>query len=526
MVKTEFYSASPTIEIPAGPLVAPFRVRTSKTSDHRRCYLKTIAMKKIKQFLAAAMGVLLMTGCGGSSSDAPAATTETAGWIWVGGSKYSDVAGYVFTAQGGGSTLNMPGARSTSVSWIDQSGHFWLFGGLTRNALTFLGDLWRYDPVTGEWAWMKGALAPNTLGRYGEQGVAAAGNAPGARIGPVAWTDTQGNLWMYGGFGYGESGDLRSIGTLNDLWKYNIETGWWTWVSGSKVVNQLPSYVTADSPDDSNTPGGLVGANGWITRDGHLWIFGGAADAALTETYNNLWEFDPVKTAWIFRGGAGKDESSTYIKNAAGVYGTRTVSAASNQPGSRLDAVSWLDSSENLWFFGGHGWDSEGTSANILNDLWKYDTSAREWTWMNGSKLSNAFGVYGTQGVAGGENTPGARWYRGPFAWVDTSGSFWMFGADGNGATQNGLLNDWWKYDARTNQWTWMSGSTEPNALPDYGSLNIYSENNQPGARKDVIGWSDRTGNLWLFGGYGPDSTGNAGYLNDLWKYAQQPDGR
>jgi hypothetical protein len=32
--------------------------------------------------------------------------------------------------------------------------------------------------------------------------------------------------------------------------------------------------------------------------------------------------------------------------------------------------------------------------------------------------------------------------------------------------------------------------------------------------------WTDSSGNPWLFGGYGYDSHGNLGYLNDLWKYA------
>jgi N-acetylneuraminic acid mutarotase len=31
--------------------------------------------------------------------------------------------------------------------------------------------------------------------------------------------------------------------------------------------------------------------------------------------------------------------------------------------------------------------------------------------------------------------------------------------------------------------------------------------------------WIDASGNLWLFGGNGYDSTGNFGYLNDLWQY-------
>jgi len=40
-----------------------------------------------------------------------------------------------------------------------------------------------------------------------------------------------------------------------------------------------------------------------------------------------------------------------------------------------------------------------------------------------------------------------------------------------------------------------------------------------PGARNSISSWIDSSGNLWLFGGYGYDSTGNVGYLNDLWQY-------
>jgi hypothetical protein len=42
---------------------------------------------------------------------------------------------------------------------------------------------------------------------------------------------------------------------------------------------------------------------------------------------------------------------------------------------------------------------------------------------------------------------------------------------------------------------------------------------NQPGGRKDSVGWTDLSGNLWIFGGFGYDATNSAGYLNDLWKY-------
>jgi N-acetylneuraminic acid mutarotase len=40
-----------------------------------------------------------------------------------------------------------------------------------------------------------------------------------------------------------------------------------------------------------------------------------------------------------------------------------------------------------------------------------------------------------------------------------------------------------------------------------------------PGGRNSISSWIDTSGNLWLFGGDGYDSTGELGYLNDLWQY-------
>jgi hypothetical protein len=39
---------------------------------------------------------------------------------------------------------------------------------------------------------------------------------PGARDNPISWTDTSGNVWLFGGFGFGASSSQG--GDLNDLW--------------------------------------------------------------------------------------------------------------------------------------------------------------------------------------------------------------------------------------------------------------------------------------------------------------------
>ena len=42
---------------------------------------------------------------------------------------------------------------------------------------------------------------------------------------------------------------------LNDLWKFNLTTGWWTWVGGSSSINQLGSYGSLGVAAVGNVPG-------------------------------------------------------------------------------------------------------------------------------------------------------------------------------------------------------------------------------------------------------------------------------
>jgi len=49
----------------------------------------------------------------------------------------------------------------------------------------------------------------------------------------------------------------------------------------------------------------------------------------------------------------------------------------------------------------------------------------------------------------------------------------------------------------------------------------VYSGSNPfPGAHCCSVVWTDSSNNLWLFGGAGYDVNGNAGWLNDLWKWS------
>jgi N-acetylneuraminic acid mutarotase len=161
-------------------------------------------------------------------------------------------------------------------------------------------------------------------------------------------------------------------------------------------------------------------------------------------------------------------------KGQPGVYGTQGQPSAANIPGGRLGAVSWTDKEGNFWLFGGGGLDSAETFG-FLNDLWEFDPSTKEWTWVSGSNTIAAFnggqpGIYGQQGTPAATNIPGGR--SGALGWTDTNGNLWLFGGAGfDAADRNGNLNDLWEFSRSTREWTWVGAAaswTSTARLPGY----------------------------------------------------------
>jgi len=353
-----------------------------------------------------------------------------------------------------------------------------------------------------EWAWVNGPSTPTNNGVYGTLGVAAASNFPGGRQTPTTWTDTSGNLWLFGGFGLDSVG---SVLPMNDLWRFGA--GQWTWMGGSNSGGHGGTYGTLGVPAMSNIPGARSEAVGWTDAAGNFWLFGGNGfDSAGDEgSLNDLWKYTAGEWTWM----GGSD-----LTVQQGIYGMLGVPSANNIPGSRFGAVSWIDSAGNFWLFGGISIDSNGR-AGQLNDLWKYTNG--EWTWESGSNVVDQEGTYGTQGTPAPGNVPGARDWA--VSWIDSSGSLWVFGGVGFDSTGViGILNDLWKFS--NGQWTWMSGSSLANQAGVYGTRGMPSPVNVPGYRQLAISWTDSSGNFWLFGGNGVDSASGVGLLNDLWKYS------
>ena len=426
-------------------------------------------------------------------------------WTWVKGDNNINQPG-IYGIQGIADTANKPGARNSAATWKDNNGNLWMFGGWgygNNTTLGYLNDLWKYDPSVNKWAWMKGDSTVGQYSEYGTQGVANTANKPGSRYLGFSWNDNDGNLWLFGGFGYTNN----AFGFLNSLWKYNTSANEWTWVKGDSIINQPGMYGTQGIPDATNKPGARYGSQTWTDAGGNLWMYGGYGyDTSITGILNDIWKYNPGTNQWTWIKGDNAAEQT-------GVYGTKGIANPANKPGARYVSTSWTDSTGNLWLFGGYGYDENSTGN--LNDMWKYNPLTNEWTWINGNKIIDQTAVYGERGVCNATNKPGARYISS--SWMDINGELWLFGGYGFDATNIGYMNDLWKYSPVTNRWTWIKGDSTVDQMGVYGTQGMPAPANKSGARVGSVSWTDGTGNLWLFGGYGFDGN-TSGVLNDLWK--------
>ena len=397
--------------------------------------------------------------------------------------------------------------------------------------MILMGLIHSASAQTNEWAWMSGTLKTEQIGIYGALGKPADDNIPGNRTYAASWTDSGGHLWLFGGFGFDGFGNW---GYINDLWEFNISTNQWTWMNGSSTMKGTcdtasdPNYCgepgvygTLGKPDAANSPGGRQAAASWTDKSGNLWLFGGyGLDANGTEGYlNDIWEFTPATNEWTWRGG-----NSTMLClycGQRGIYGTLGEPAGRNIPGSREQAAYWTDNTGNFWLFGGDGCDYKGNEG-YLSDLWEFTPATNEWTWVNGLESVPGFewgnaGVYGDLGIPDSGNDPGSR--AGASTWASESGELWLFGGFGFDINQNPTdLNDLWKFNPSTREWTWMSGGTE-GGPGYYGALGTPAPANVPASRDGASNWTDKSGYLWLFAGSGTAAVPSGGLLDDLWVF-------
>ncbi|MGH9681939.1 MAG: Kelch repeat-containing protein, partial [Candidatus Acidiferrales bacterium] len=460
-----------------------------------------------------------------------------------------------------------PGGRDFAMAWTDKLGRKWLFGGEGYpfpvgppfQVPGLLNDLWVYDgaPIgstpngtgwvpanlttfvdkAGDWQVHTDPLQVEDVTNGAD--FVYPGAYPGSRWGGVPWTDSSGNLWMFGGQGV--------KGFLNDIWEWvpgaldvngaGTFTGQWIMQGGSSSGDQPGVYGTQGTGSTSNLPGGRWAAAYATDSSGaNVYLFGGQGvdSAGSVGLLSDLWKYNIASRQWTWVAGPS-------VIDTDGVYGTQG-SATGGAPGARQAAVLWVDASGNVWLFGGFGLDSTGTGVStggtpqgaILNDLWEF--TGGQWIWVSGGKVANQTGTYGTQATdntstGAAANLPGSRW--GASGWSDASGNLWFYGGWGYGSVTTdptGFLNDIWEYQRSSGQWLWWKGTTNVNqsglySLPGLAFGAPFVKYVAGGRRGAALWKQDAFGYIWVFGGEGLDSSQGAppGYLNDTWTYLPFP---
>lgn len=408
----------------------------------------------------------------------------------------------VFGTQGVAAAANHPPGCVNQYRWTAQDGTFWLYGG-QDNSGRGLAALWKYDPVTNEWTWMKG---PNTFffeGDFGTQGVEAATNLPPAKtFGGASWVDQDGNFWLYGG----ENGDNYNGDTNNDLWRYNPTTNNWTWMKGTFLDNPPAVWGSVGVPDINNQPPARNNCYGtWVDDAGDLWLFGGRI---FQETSDDLWRYTIATNTWTWVNGS-------QTTNAPAVYGTLGVQAPANTPGARVAYALGKDDDGLMWLHGGsvdagyYGW----------GDVWRLDPATGHWAWMGGSQSANPIAVVGTACLPSSINDPGKR-LTSP-TWQTADGRMWTFGLVSSSGNPNFNFsrNDLWTFCPSTFTWTWVHGPAGNNDGGSWGTQGVASPNNRPNGRTMASAWVAQNGDLYLFGG---SPLGAFATHGDLWRF--QPD--
>jgi N-acetylneuraminic acid mutarotase len=428
-------------------------------------------------------------------------------WTFLKGSTDATTFTGVYGTKGVTDPNNRPPSLQVSKMELDKDGNIWLFGG--TNTANGFNALWKYEIATNNWTWISGSNLGDRAGVYGTKGVASSLNMPGTRGGMALAYSNDHKLLVFGGFGADED---NAFGFLSDYWEYDFDGDLWTWWGGNKLVNQAGNIPGIDEISFDAIPNPRINANAiFDTTNNSWWVFGGGEQRIVSgqlviKFYNGLWEFNPDFRLWKLR--YGGESANTRV-----AFGEKNIGIAYATPGGRSDMAGVTLDNNDLLLFGGRRFNGTGGD---LNDLWTYSFADKQWIWLGGWEDEVGTPNYGTQGTSSPDNIPGARVGHKMVHFSDDH--ILLFGGQGTSETGNGYLNDLWRYNHLTKQWSWIGGSKLRNTNPNYGSKGEASPTSSPGGKLAFSMYKAEDGTIWIFGGLGIAESGAIGYTNDLWK--------
>jgi N-acetylneuraminic acid mutarotase/PKD repeat protein len=335
----------------------------------------------------------------------------------------------------------------------------------------------------------------------------------------VSWTYNN-KLYLFGGLSnkfFTWNGDFADS-LLSDIWEFDLSTKKWRWIKGSNSFHQNGVYGTQGTAATGNTPGARSDALFWQAND-KFYLFGGRgrAENGSIGCLNDLWEFDPATNNWRWLKGSK-------LVNQFSTFGTMGTAGANNTPGGRVEGTCWTLNNK-LYTFLGRGIEPGNSFANpqLLHELWVYDITTNNWTWLKGNNSSQDYLVdnyanFGVKGVASAATRPNVS-YNPTGSVVD--GKLYLFGGRTSyqytGCTNcyDGTYNNLWSYDPATNYWTWVEGGRNNPVTTSYPDTPVAPAIIWPGTKNNCssnLSWT--YGNsFYIFGG------NNYGSNNEVWRY-------
>ena len=300
-------------------------------------------------------------------------------WTWMKGAGAQDsLTGWLghFGTPGMSDAANLPpGLSESNAAWTDKYNNLWLYGGLglwrysPYLQYTAYDNLWKYSIESNTWTWVSGTNTFEASSVFGTRGVASPGNTPGGRM-SYAKFRVNDKLYMYGGALSNSKTIFDTTG--NDLWSYDLNSGYWTWHSGT---NSRKSYGKSGSfceYDTSFVPSGKYEQRAaWANGNCGFYVYGGFRAAIIGNkpayaSHNDLFYYDLLTDEWSLMSGI-----SSYLTAPGPSYGTKGSPDKSNNPGGRGGALPFKGSDGSLWLFGGMSMGTDGIYF-MLNDLWKF----------------------------------------------------------------------------------------------------------------------------------------------------------
>jgi hypothetical protein len=291
-------------------------------------------------------------------------------------------------------TTSDPGARARGAAVYDASDdRLVLFGGRYRQAAsgpyTVYGDVWSLDLAAMQWTELDGGTGP-----AGRSSTAA------------AFDTTKGEMIVYGG---NSSTSGLTFTPLGDTWAFDVKAGAWRQIATSGDPAKRLFHAAAIDPEGRR-----------------FFVYGGGgADAFTGPFYADLWSLDLESGAW------------TELSDGAG------------GPRGRIQASLAYDAAKGrLLVFGGH---DDGTIGNS-NDTWAFDLASNAWVNITPAEAitdpPTGFCDFPADFTAPNLDAPDRRSSQ-VSGFDATRGALYVFG----GATDCGLIDDVWRFDAAADVW-------------------------------------------------------------------------